>query len=297
MQMRNPVLWLNPHSAVHMVGRMGESAVVYDITDDWTSTSQSTALTRLITAQDAELCRRADAVVVCSQRLFDMKRRMVKNLYLIPNGVHAEHYGRVLDDSGPLPRAAAGWRQPVLGYVGTIHPDRVDADLVEDVARQMPDASIVLVGPDHMPPAIRERFDRCGNILRTGPVAYDDVPTYMRAFDVCITPHCVTPFTESLQPIKLWEYLAAGKPIVSTDVAGFRDYPQFVRIAKTAEEFASAAREALVESPSLAESRRAEARGHSWQARVDQIESVIERCLTKSPGCVAHPVGEVAHAG
>jgi glycosyltransferase involved in cell wall biosynthesis len=97
----------------------------------------------------------------------------------------------------------------------------------------------------------------------------------MRAFDVCIVPHRVTPFTESLNPIKLWEYLAAGKPIVSTDVAGFRDYPQFVRIASDAPSFLQAVQAALTEDPSLPQARRAEAQHHSWNSRLDAVEQVI----------------------
>src|SRR4028119_1513501 len=113
--MKRPLLFVNPQYPVHMVGRMDECAVIYDVTDDWSQIPQSPAMTRLTLAQDAELCRRADAVTVCSQHLFDMKQGMAKDVYLIPNGVDAEHYRRVLDGSGPLPDMAARWPKPVLG--------------------------------------------------------------------------------------------------------------------------------------------------------------------------------------
>ena len=111
----------------------------------------------------------------------------------------------------------------------------------------------------------------------TGPISYAEVPETMRAFDVCITPHRVTPFTESLNPIKLWEYLAAGKPIVAAPVAGFRDYPQLVRLASGADAFASAVEAALAEDPAAGEARRFEARRHSWNSRLDEIVEVIDR--------------------
>jgi glycosyltransferase involved in cell wall biosynthesis len=290
MGIREPVLWLNPHYALHMAGRMRERAVVYDITDDWVNLTQRCKLRDLTREQDAELCRRADATIVCSERLFELKRELATDLNLIPNGVDAEHYRKVLDGMGPLPSAASGWTKPVLGYTGTIHPDRVDVGLVVALARRMTDASIVLVGPSHLSKQDTSLLQACGNVFMPGPVPYQEIPSYMRAFDVCITPHRVTLFTESLNPIKLWEYLAGGKPIVSTDVAGFREYPQFVRIGRTAEEFESAAREALVEGPAIGEARRAEARRHSWSARVDQIEAVIESCLER------RTVGDLVHA-
>lgn len=274
--LRRPTLWLNPHSAVHMAGRMGEARVIYDITDDWSSLTQSPALLKLTIAQDAALCRRADAVVVCSERLFEMKKPLTSHLFLIPNGVDAAHYRVVLDGTGPLPSAAGAWPKPVLGYTGTIHPDRVDIDLVEDLARAFPQGTVALIGPNFLPPADQARLDACANVTLTGPVPYAQLPEQMRAFDVCITPHRISAFTESLNPIKLWEYLAAGKPIVATDVAGFRDYPQCVRIARDAESFIGEVQQALSESRDAQLSRRAEASGHSWAARLADVQAVLE---------------------
>ena len=276
LEMQSPVLWLNPHSAVHMAGQMGESQVIYDITDDWTTLTQSPALTKLTIAQDAALCRRADAVIVCSERLYDMKQGLTERLHLISNGVNADHYTSVLDGTGPLLSPANDWARPVLGYTGTIHPDRVDVPLVEALAKRFPAGTIALVGPNMLGGEDRQRLEACGNVALTGPVSYVAVPEIMRAFDVCITPHRVSPFTESLNPIKLWEYLAAGKPIVATNVAGFRDYPQLVRLASGADAFAEAVKAALAEDPSAGEARRSEARRHSWNSRLDKIVEVMD---------------------
>jgi glycosyltransferase involved in cell wall biosynthesis len=277
LDIRHAVLWLNPHWAGHMAGRMGERAVIYDITDDWTALTQGETAGQLVRTQDEHLCRRADAVIVCSRRLFELKSRTARRLHLIPNGVDAGHYRTVLEDRGPLPEKTAHWPRPILGYTGTIHPDRVDIDLLASLAKNWK-GSIVLIGPSELPAAGKARLD-FANLFLAGTIAYSQLPSYMRAFDVCIVPHRVTPFTESLNPIKLWEYLAAGKPIVSTDVAGFRDYPQFVRIARDAGEFARAANDALSEDTAMSGLRQAEARKHSWQARLDQVEDVIAECL------------------
>ena len=271
-----PLLWLNPHSAVHMAGRMGERAVVYDITDDWISPIQTGRMRRLITAQDAALCRRADAVIVCSQKLLDMKRPLARRLFLVPNGVDTNHYRTVLDPDGPRPEATADWPKPVFGYAGTIHPERVDVALVERLAQSFPQGTVALIGPDLLSPADRARLDALGNVARTGPVPYRRLPDYLRAFDVCITPHCMSEFTESLNPIKLWEYLAAGKPMVSTNVAGFRDYPHLVHLADNPDAFVAACRDALREPASSGPARRAEAQRHTWDARLDCVLSILE---------------------
>ena len=277
-----PILWLNPHDAVHMAGRMNERAVIYDITDDWISPTQSAATSRRIAAQDAALCSRADAVIVCSQRLFDMKRGVARNLHLIPNGVDASHYERILDGAGPLCAEAAEWPRPVLGYTGTLHAERVDVGLIEALAARMQKGCLVLIGPNFLPAEVSARWRAMPNVFLLGPKPYQQLPELMRAFDVCITPHKVTIFTESLNPIKLWEYLAAGKPIVSTAVAGFRDYPQFVQIADGADGFLAAAQGALCEPPGIAQARREEARRHSWEARLDEVTAVLASCTNQT---------------
>ena len=273
-----PLLWLNPHHAVSMVGHLGERAVVYDVTDDWTELDQSTREAQLIARQDAELCRRADAVIVCSERLFEKKSVLARNLHLIPNGVHVAHYESVLDRSLPMPPETAAWKRPVLGYTGTVHASRVDIDLVEDLARTYRDGSIALIGPDFLSSQDAARLDALGNVHRVPPVPYSRIPDYMRAFDVCIVPHRISPFTESLNPIKLWEYLAAGKPIVSTAVPGFRDFPEHVRIGTSAGTFADCVADALREDGDKSEARRREARHHSWDARVDDVVRVLGSC-------------------
>lgn len=273
-----PVLWLNPQSAVHMVGRMGEAAVVYDITDDWTAAVQPPEISRRIAADDDRLCRRSDAVIVCSQRLFEMKRSLTRNLHLIPNGVEVEHYADVARSDGALPAGTEAWQRPVLGYMGTIHSERVDVDLVCGVAERLERGTVALVGPSHLLSDERDRLERTGRVVFTGAVPYSSLPAYVRAFDVCITPHCISPFTESLNPIKLWEYMAAGKPIVTTPVAGFRDYPELVELASDSKSFVDAALRALQEGPQKSQDRRRVAREHSWDARLNAVERVLEQC-------------------
>jgi glycosyltransferase involved in cell wall biosynthesis len=223
------------------------------------------------------MCKKANAVIVCSQRLAEMKQPLADGkLHLIPNGVDAEHYRAVLEGHGPLPPAAAAWKRPVFGYTGTVHTDRLDVDLVEAVARRLTAGTMVFLGPDHLPPAVRHRLEKTGRVIFHDAVPYGQIPRYMRAFDVCITPHRISPFVQSLQPIKLWEYLASGKPIVATPVSGFRDFPNLVRLADTADEFAAQLAAAVAEGSARAAERQAVARENSWQARVDEIERVLD---------------------
>ncbi|HSI13298.1 MAG TPA: glycosyltransferase [Chthoniobacter sp.] len=291
--MRAPLLWINAHEAGHMAGRMGESAVIYDVTDDWTEFERGTPDADRARQQDAELCSKADVVIVCSERLQEIKKPLCAKVELVANGVDADHYQCVLDDTGPLPPEATRWARPVFGYTGTVHSERVDVDLLEALAGRLECGSIVLVGPNHLSPDQVARLEARGNVHLCGPVPYARVPQIMRAFDVCIVPHRMTAFTESLNPIKLWEYLAAGKPIVSTNVAGFRDYSEVVSIASTAGEFFRAMQAALSEARERGQQRRDLVREHSWEARAIAVETVIREALVaEKSGPNSH--GEIA---
>ncbi len=273
---QSPILWLNAHAAVHMAGRLGERSVIYDITDDWTQLTQSRKAREATVAQDARLCRKADAVIVCSQRLFELKQRLARNLHLVPNGVDAEHYAVAAGTAGVDSTEAGTWEKPVFGYTGSLHADRLDINLIEALSRTLTRGTIVFVGPLMLAPADLQRFSSLHNVVLTGAVPHERLPALMQKFDVCINPHKVTSFTESLNPLKLWEYLATGKPIVSTPVAGFRDYPDLIYFGKDAASFSSALSEALAEPAATGEMRRKEAQRHSWSSRMDAITAIID---------------------
>ncbi len=270
LSMQRPLLWLNPHDAVHMAGRMKERAVIYDITDDWALASFSQREKQLIQAQDRQLCRRADLTIVCSQALYDSRQTLSKSLLLLPNGVDVAHYG-IGECVAPQSTTA-----PVLGYTGTLHDDRIDAALIVELAQAFPQGKVLLVGPDNLSDGTRATLKAQPNIEMRGAVPYAQIAEVMQQFDVCMVPHQESAFTESLNPIKLWEYLACGKPIVSTAVAGFRNYPQLVHLASGAPAFIAACHRALEEDATTCTQRRAVAAQNSWDARLDELLKTLE---------------------
>ncbi len=270
-------LWINQHEYAHLVSTGLAPRTIYDVTDDWTKFSGNQSQLDLITEQDVTLCKSCDDVIVCSQQLFDDKAKLVdlSRLHLIPNGVHVEHYVHVADTSLPVHSLAECWTKPVFGYTGTIHTDRVDVNLIASIAQAYPMATIAMVGPNLLVQREQQKLSRFRNIVFTGSLPYTDIPDIMRCFNVCIVPHHVTPFTESLNPIKLWEYMAAGKPIVSADVAGFRDFANLVFIAATHEDFVKQLLIALKEDKSTSLDRQNVARQHSWDSRLNDVLRVL----------------------
>ena len=270
-------LWINQHEAVKLLDAEIAPRSIYDITDDWTKFSGNQSQLELTTDQDATLCKSCDHVIVCSQQLFDDKSNLVdpERLHLIPNGVHINHYETVTDTNLPVHPLAQNWAKPVFGYTGTVHGDRVDVNLIAGIAQAYPSATIAMVGPNLLEEADQQALNQFSNIVFTGAQPYSELPDIMRSFDICMVPHLVTPFTESLNPIKLWEYLAAGKPIVSTNVAGFRDFPELLFVSRAHADFKENLSVALSADKSAANDRQDVAKLHSWDSRLHAVVRVL----------------------
>jgi glycosyltransferase involved in cell wall biosynthesis len=277
----DPILYVNPHYAAHLAGRMGETVTIYDIGDDWSAMNVPDWLKRRILFEDEMLAKKADANIVVSELLAALRRKQVSEVHVIPNGVDLARYVGVAERAIPPHPITTRWAKPVIGHSGTMHSDRTDVDLVLKTARAFPAATIAMVGPIHTTAADTARMKAEPNIKLTGPVDFVELPSVMSAFDVCIVPHQVNQFTEGQSPLKLFEYLAAGLPIVSTPINGFRDYPELVHLGDTHAAFIARIMQALCEPRDLLARRRHAAQPHSWDARVNEIEAIIEQCLAR----------------
>jgi len=193
----------------------------------------------------------------------------VRPVALVPNAVDLDFY-RV-----PAPRPADLPEGSVALYVGTVHPDRMDLPLCERTARALVGrGTLVLVGPAPLAPAEQSRLEAAGVVL-LGPRDRTLVPAYLQHADVLVVPHAVTPFTDSLDPIKVYEYRAVGRPVVSTPVAGFRDSGDPAVTVAVGDAFAEAVSAALPAPWAFPE--RASASVPTWADRVVAMAEVIER--------------------
>ncbi|HEY0260584.1 MAG TPA: glycosyltransferase [Lacisediminihabitans sp.] len=214
---RPDLLWVNDPKWRGLAGAEGWPTL-YDITDDWVRASRGSRQRATIIEDDAALLDLSEVVVVCSPDLEKVKGA-VRPVVLIPNAVDLDAYrAPVLPSPDDLP---AG---PVALYAGTLHEDRLDVPLVLETADAVAekDGRVVLIGPNALGPGNAEALRAHPSVRLLGSRRFDTVPSYLVRADVLIVPHAVTDFTESLDPIKLYEYLASGRPIVSTPVAGFR---------------------------------------------------------------------------
>ncbi len=231
-----PMLWVNDHSLARFALGTGWP-IVYDITDDWLLAELPSAKRRRAELDDDLLMRGADAVVVCSPALA-ASRGTRREVTVIPNGVDLGHFTK------PQVRPADLGEGPVAVYVGTLHDERLDVGLACALADEMAGVRFVFVGPDSLRPESRRELSHRANVQLLGPRPYEIVPAYLQHADAIMIPHVVSPFTDSLDPIKARECLAVGKPTVVTPIAGFRELGPPIRVA-TPRNFARALSEAL----------------------------------------------------
>ncbi len=260
----DPLVWVNDASyAAYALGTGWPT--VYDITDDWLLAPMAPRQEARLRADDALLLERSGAVVVCSPDLARSRggRRPVD---LIPNGVDVDLFRT------PQPRPVELPVSPVAVYVGTLHEERVDVPLLLDVARSRPGLQVAVVGPDSLGSASHDALAAEPSVHLLGPVPYDRVPAFLQHADVVVIPHQVNPFTESLDPIKAYECLAAGRPTVSTPVAGFRDLGGPVVVADR-DRFVAAVAEVLDAGTSAA----ALVDVPTWRQRAGAMADVMER--------------------
>jgi glycosyltransferase involved in cell wall biosynthesis len=265
--MRHPLLWINDPGAVSLAERSGWPTL-YDITDDWLSADRPESERRRAAENEARLQELAREVVVCSPELV-RRKGAVREVELIPNAVDSAPYRR------PAPRPADLPDGPVALYLGTVHPDRIDVELCEATARALGSTgTLVLVGPNLLATDQAARLRDAGARL-LGPRPRDAVIGYLQHADVLVVPHVVTAFTESLDPIKLYEYQAVGRPVVSTPVAGFRDADDS-RITIASDGSFAAAVAAAVPAPSRFPDG-ADGPVTDWSDRVAAMAAVVRR--------------------
>ncbi|MBS1955918.1 MAG: glycosyltransferase [Cyanobacteria bacterium SZAS-4] len=271
---QNYVTWVNNQSYCHLLPLDKSTKLIYDITDDWSQASVPPHILSQIKADDEWMLTNADEVIVCSVDLYENKRGQCKSIHLIRNGVKLQPYLPESLATNKVPEEMK-FSGPVAGYIGTLHEDRLDVDLVVEVASKLPHVHFVFIGPNSLSATNTKTLEDLPNCHILGARPYEQLPSYMAGFNVCITPHVVSPFTESLDPIKMYEYMATGKPIVSTACAGFRDLEQLIFMAKDKTQFAQFVEKAIAEGNERATPRIEWAREQTWDKRVDAVETLL----------------------
>ena len=266
-----PIVWTFLPTTVGLLGRLGESRVIYHCVDEYSAFAgvPREALRRM----EAELVRRADLVLASSETLAEARRRVNPRTFFVSHGVDVAHFSRALDPALPRPADVAGLAGPVIGFFGLL-AEWIDLELLAAIARRRPHWTLLLVGKATVDTGALRALP---NVRLLGQKPYAALPAYCRAFDVGLIPFRIDELTVRANPLKLREYLAAGLPVVSTDLPEVRKYAGLVRLAAGPEGFIEAIEAALADRNEPADRARVAAmQSESWEARVEQISELLE---------------------
>ncbi|RME81441.1 MAG: glycosyltransferase family 1 protein [Caldilineae bacterium] len=286
LRMRHPILWIFQYDLNEMIGHLDEKLVVYHAVDEYSAYYPSNpdqdreAWRAQVRRREADVIRHADLVFVTSPALYESKRALHPNIYLVPNGVDYELFSRP-SAPGILPPDLADVPAPRLCYSGVIN-EKMDLALLLALARSHPHWHFVFVGPVALRNGLEQlrELQRLSNTHFLGRKPVEQLPNYMHASHVCLIPYRRIEWTRNISPLKLYEYLATGVPIVSTAIPAVQEFSQMVWVASTPEEFAQAIDQALAANTPERNRRQQElAREHTWDRRVETISAIVAEHL------------------
>jgi glycosyltransferase involved in cell wall biosynthesis len=294
-----PILWLLRPYQADQIGQHGEKLVVYHVTDEYSGYPDVADPVAFARAEEA-LLRRADLVIVTAPGLLASKGPFNPRTHLVPNAVDYEGFQRVLEagswklEIGSWKLEAGNFQSPTsnlrfLGYSGALN-EKLDYALLAAVARARPDWQLLLIGQRDLASQPDKDAALAGlpNVHWLGRLPVEQLPAAIGQMDVCLLPYERNAWTANIDSLKLYEYLAAGRPIVSTDVPAahrFGDPPvtpdeALVRIGRTTEEFIAQIAAALAEDdPAAVVWRKAVAAANTWEHRVAKIEGLLAEAL------------------
>jgi glycosyltransferase involved in cell wall biosynthesis len=276
---RDPVLWIYRPGYWRSIGSIPHRHLVFDLVDDLSAYGGGDDPN--VEAGVGELVRRSDMLVVTATTLAERYGQHARRVEHIANGFDAERYAPERA-GGPPPPQLDGIPRPILGFIGTLFPF-LDFELLEDVARRHPDKSVVLVGPvEAESTAAVERLARLPNVHHLGPQPQAAVPAFVAHFDVCLNVFRRSRVSDSVNPLKVYEYLAAGRPVVSSPMEALRreDAGRLITFADGADEFSAAIDRCLAgDGPEAVAARRVGVEPYSWQRLFERLSEACESAL------------------
>jgi len=281
------VLLVYHPAGVELVGPLGPDRVIYDCVDDLATQPHFKGrpdLGQLIQEQEQTLIRTADLVISTSSTLHARNQNQARRAVLIENVGDFDHFSRVARDSNdpdPFPHIP----RPRIGFAGALDPYKLDYDLLEILARELDPVPLVLIGPrSTVETNLRlETLEQRENVFSIGSVAFSEMPTLLGGLDVHILPYALNEHTRYIFPIKFFECMATGRPVVVSALESLSAYRDVCPAARTPEEWVLRIREALADGSTGRDQRVDLASRHTWNDRVRRIREEIARLLDDCP--------------
>jgi len=275
LEFTEPTLVTYNPLAVDYLDRIPWKHVVYHCVDELTGAPGIPG--QLLEERERALLRRAELVVVSARSLAAPRRQHARRVEYLPNAADFDHFSGARSDATEVPADLSDIRKPRVGFVGAVSDYKLDLQLLAAVFSARPDWQLVLIGPvgEGQPGTRVSELQRLDNVHVLGPRSYEFIPAYIKGFDVCLLPNRLTRYTLHMFPLKFFEYLATGKPVVMSPLPALEEYWHLGYVAQRLEpkDFIAAIDEALSEPGEAAvrSERIAQARRHDWDRNAQEL--------------------------
>jgi len=271
---KNPITWSFLPTSGEVVGSLDEKLIVYHCVDEFsefTGTDKNAIL-----GMERDLLRKANQVLVSSGPLYETKKLHNPRTSMVTHGVDMDHFRKACDPETVPPPDIANLAHPVVGFYGLV-ADWVDLNLVRFLAASRPAWSFVLIGKIDTDVSI---VGGLANVHLLGRKPYSMLPAYCAGIDVAILPFAINELTLASNPLKLREYLAAGLPVVTTDIPEARRLGEHVRIGTSYADFLAHIETCLARGAGPQASISDAIAGESWDSKVEEMSSLIQPLLS-----------------
>ena len=274
LRFERPLLWSYVPQADWLVEPLQPAAIVYHCVDD--IAAQKGVAAAAFREAEARFAARADMVLASAPALAERMRTINERVFYAPNVADTDRFATALE-VGPIDPAMAALSGPRIVFTGAVVATKLDLRLLEGVARARPNWSIALVGPVGAgdPRTDISALERLPNVHLLGARPYRELPEVLRGADVALVPYAINDLTRSVFPMKVYEYLAAGLPVVTTPLPALAETAGVV-VAADAPATVAAVERALAEDGAAARrARSAAVRENSWDTRLQEIDSYL----------------------
>jgi glycosyltransferase involved in cell wall biosynthesis len=280
LRFEKPIAWIYTPDAVAVLDQMNPLLVIYDCVDDYAEQPWYADNFWGIREDEIFLAKRADIIFTTSSALYEKKKKINKNTYFVGNPGDYDHFSKAMLSETPVPDEISRIPKPIIGFIGAIDEYKLDISILIGVAESHPEWSVVLIGPTGV--AGRsidiEKLKIYSNVFLLGPRHYARLPEYLKAFDVCMIPYQLNEYTRSCFPLKFFEYMASGRPIVVSGLPSLREFGEHIWMANSIESFIQGIEVALhQDSKERQIQRMAIASENTWEGKVSQMIEIIQK--------------------
>jgi len=280
---KNIIFWAYFPTCADILGSFGERFVVYHCAADFVNEKSNPLRKRVIRRMENELVVKSDIILTPSASIYNKLRVLNANTYLFHSAVNFSLFSKASSAGISVePEDMRNISHPRIGFVGYLDGKVTDLELLEYIALTHKEWNIVMVGPMFKNVSGLRRLNKFSNILFLGKKDERDLPHYINSFDVAIIPYVLNDFTRNVSPLKLYEYAAVGKPIVTSALPEVFEYAKYIKIASNKYEFGKAIKEALLDHDAAKKQGRINiAEQNSWESRVDMLSGLINELVAK----------------